>query len=162
MSGTVDCFMVYAFLFLGVLPNARVWIAFASFGCPTCESQPKRSLSHVECHNQDRDRRPRYRPVVLYARRCFFWDLIFIFSEMGARSPCEQGRCGGAWIRRYVCEGNFRVVVVVPLLLITSLWQRRKPMGAPASWQRIRAPSPLGPVAREKKGWARGEALPYE
>ena len=50
---------------------------------------------------------------------------LFSFSEMGARSPCEQGRCGGAWIRRYVCEVNFRVVVVVPLLLITSLWQRR-------------------------------------
>ena len=64
--------------------------------------------------------------VVLYARRCFFWDFLFSFSEMGARSLCEQGRCGGAWIRRYVCEVNFRVVVVVPLLLITSLWQSRK------------------------------------
>ena len=48
--------------------------------------------SCVECCNHELDRRSRHRPVVLYACRCFFWDFSFLFSEMGARSLCEQGR----------------------------------------------------------------------
>ena len=52
----------------------------------------KRLLSHVvECHNQVLDRRFRYRPVVLYACRCFFWDLFSFLPRYGAALSVSRG-----------------------------------------------------------------------
>ena len=51
----------------------------------------ERLLSHVECHNQDLDRRSRYRPVVLYACRCFFWDLFSFLPRYGAALSVSRG-----------------------------------------------------------------------
>ena len=115
------------FSFSEFFPTRESGSPFSSFGCPTCESEPQ-ALT-LPCGMSQPRSRPSFKlPTggVIRSSLLFLGLFSFLFSEMGARSLCEQGRCGGAKIRRYVCEVNVRVVVVVPLLLITSLWQRRK------------------------------------
>ena len=95
MWGAVYCFKVNAFSFSEVFPSACLdrLLLLLLLVVRRAKVSLKRLLSHVECHSQYLDRRSWYRPVVLYARRCFFWDsFLFLFSEMGARSLCEQGR----------------------------------------------------------------------
>ena len=109
--------------------QTRVWMSSLLLVVRRARVSLKRLLSHVECHNQYLDRRSRYRPVVLYACRCFFWDLFSFPPRYGAALSVSRGG-----VQRRGSGGVFevivRVVVVVPLLLITSLWQRRNGCGS--------------------------------